>query len=158
VDIACLYTLTTPGGTIKFNDGTLGSGSIKDLYWISALHGLDGPTIRFPTDDVPFGDGGLAHHAWRGPMHPVLEGDIVIQSVKFGADCRGPLNAMENALEAALNSILAPTSGTLAWTPTGLAARSLPVFYEITLDVQPDSTYALRHYSFGLFSTAPAPT
>jgi hypothetical protein len=154
-DLTVAYVLTTPGGTITFNGGTLGSGSSTNLYWISALHGLDSPTIRFPNDDVAFGDGGVAHNAWRGPAHIVIDGDIIIQSVPFGGDCRAALNTMENNLATALSSCLYPNTATLAWTPTGMSAKTLTVVYEVALDVQPDTTFALRHFTFGLFSESP---
>ncbi len=151
-DYSCAYTLTTSGGTITFNGGTLGGGSIDDLYWIATINGLDGPTIRAPIDDVPFGDGGIVHKFWKGPRHPILEGSLVVQSVPFGnSQCQEILNGMEDDLNAALDSIL-QTAGTLAWTPAGGSPHSLAVFYEVSLDIQPTENYALRSFTFGLVS------
>lgn len=152
-DPSCIYTLNCGGGgTIVFNDGDFGHGSIDDLYWIAVVHGLDGPTLRVPTDDVPFGHGGYIHRTWKGPRHPVFEGSLVVQSV--GQDqCQEVFNDMELALNTALDSILAPTSGTLSWTPAGDSPHSLAVFYEVPLDVEPTEGYQLRSFSFGLFST-----
>jgi hypothetical protein len=151
-DYSCQYTLATPGGTIVFNGGQLGGGSRDNLYWIANIHGLDGPTLRVPQDDVPFGHGGMVHRSWKGPRHPLFEGSIVIQSVPFGSPCQEEHNELEDALNAALDSILAPTSGTLSWTPTGGSPHSLTVFYEITLDIEPENNYITRAFSFGLVS------
>jgi hypothetical protein len=155
-DYSCEYELDCgAGGTITFNDGTLGNGSADDLYWISTLHGLDGPTLRVPVDDVPFGDGGIVHRSWMGPRHPVLEGNLIVQSVGLGG-CQARLNEMEEALRLALDEILAPTAGTLTWTPTDLGITySLEVFYEVPLDVQPTDNYLLRSFNFGLISNSP---
>lgn len=157
-DYSTTYTLSTGAGTIVFNNGQLGGGSLDDLYWIATINGLDGPTIRTSIDDVPFGHGGLLHKFWKGPRHPVLEGNLVVQSVPFGnSQCQEILNGMEAALNAALDSIL-QTDGTLSWTPTGGAPQSLPVRYEVQVDIQPQENYALRSFNFGLVSSAPDPT
>lgn len=156
-DYSCVYTLSTGGGTIAFNQGTLGSGSLDNLYWISVIHGLDGPSIRAPIDDVPFGDGGIVHRFWKGPRHIGLEGSLVIQEVPFGSICQEFLNELEADLNTALDSIL-QTNGTLSWTPTGGSATSIPVRYEVPLDIQPTENYALRSFSFGLVSEDADPT
>jgi len=146
-DYSCTYTL----GAIVFNNGTFGHGSTDDLYWIDTIHGLDGPTLRVPQDDVPFGHGGIVHRSWKGPRHPIFEGRLIVQSVGLGG-CQAVLNTMEAALNAALDAILAPTSGTLSWTPAGGSPESLTVFYEQTLDVQPADNYRTRTFEFGLVS------
>jgi hypothetical protein len=151
-DYSTTYTLSTGGGTIVFNDGQLGGGSLDDLYWIATVNGLDGPTIRTVFDDVPYGDGGLIHKFWKGPRHVIIEGALVVQSVPFGnTQCQEILNGMEAALNAALDSIL-QTDGTLAWTPTGGNPSSLAVRYEVSLDIQPQENYALRSFNLGLIS------
>lgn len=151
-DLSCAYTLTTPGGTVVLNGGQLGGGSKDDLYWIAAIHGLDGPGLRVPIDDVPFGHGGNVHRSWKSGRHPAFEGSLIIQSKPFGAPCQEELNALEDDLNAALNSILAPATGTLAWTPAGGSPHSLTVVYEVPLDVQPENNYLTRSFNFGLFS------
>jgi hypothetical protein len=153
-DLACTYTLSTGSGTIVLNQGTLGGGSTDDLYWVTAIHGLDGPTLRTPIDDVPFGDGGLIHKFWKGPRHPAFEGSLIVQSVPIGSGaCQEALNDMEDALNAALGTII-QTAGTLSWTPAGGGAHSISVFYEIPLDIQPQDNFALRSFSFGLVSAS----
>lgn len=161
-DLSCIYTLTTGGGNISFNQGTLFQGSLDDLFWISTIRGLDGPNGRVPFDNVPFGDGGLIHRSFKGPRRPRFEGDLIVQSVDWASSlCQQALNDMEFDLNAALNSILAPTSGTLSWTPAGQAAKTLTVFYDAQdapLDIQPTNNYALRSFTFGLISAAADPT
>lgn len=156
-DYSCVYTLTTAGGPIAFNQGTLGNGSTDNLYWISTIHGLDGPSIRAPVDDVPFGDGGIVHRFWKGPRHIVFEGSLIIQEVGFGAACQGFLNELEADLNDALDSIL-QTNGTLSWTPEGGSSTSIPVRYEVPLDIQPTDNYVLRSFSFGLVSANADPS
>lgn len=146
-DLRSTYSL----GSITFNNGQPGDGT--DLYWIQAIHGLDGPTIRAPVDDVPFGDGGLIHKFWKGPRRVIIEGVLIVQSVDFSSSlCQPALNTMESALNSMLNGIL-QTPGTLAW-----GAHSLSVYYEVPLDVQPAENYALRSFSFGLVSAAADPS
>ena len=154
-DLTVVYSLATPAGTILFNNGTFGGGSITNLYWISAIHGLDSPTIRAPVDDKPFGDGGLVHKFWKGPRRVGFDGNIIIQSNIV--DCRAALNVMESALTAALDSIL-QADGTLTWTPTGGSGKSLTVRYEVPLDIQPADDYKTRTFTFGLVSAAASPT
>jgi len=152
-DYSCIYTL----GAITFNNGTFGHGSTDDLYWIDTIHGLDGPTLRVPIDDVPFGHGGIVHRSWRGPRHPVFEGRLIVQSVGLG-ECQERLNEMEAALIAALDAILAPTTAALQWTPTGGSPKSLSVSYERTVEFQPADGYRTRNFDFGLVSEAANPS
>lgn len=154
-DLGSAYTLATPGGTIVFNDGDLKDGT--DKYWLSNIQGLDGTSIRAPVDNVPFGDGGIVHNFWKGPRHIVFEGVFVHESVGFpgsGDACRQRRNEMEEALRAALESILRD-DGTLSWTPLGLAARSLTVRHEVTFEAPETENYALKTFTFGLVAADP---
>jgi hypothetical protein len=154
-DYSCLYTLTTPGPDITFNNGTFGHGSISDLYWIDTIHGLDGPPLRINLQDKPFGDGGIVQKSWKGPWHPIFEGRMIVQSVGL-AGCQAVFNTLEKNLREALESIVPLNSGTLAWTPSGDSAHSLSVYYEQTLDVQPGDSYRTRTFNFGLLSLSSA--
>jgi hypothetical protein len=155
-DISTEYVLTTGGGTITFNDGELGDGT--DKYWLtSGPKGLRSP-LRTPFDLVPFGNGGIAHTTRRGPTMPVFDGMYLIESSNSQALCQQLRNAMASALETALNSILAPTTGTLAWTPAGGAAQSLAVSYWVALDDPYSDNYMVQNFSFGLFAEASAPS
>jgi hypothetical protein len=146
-DYSAIYTL----GAITFNNGVFGQGSNDDLYWIDDIHGLDGPTLRFTGQDKPFAHGGLRGRTWKGPRHPVVEGRMIVQSVGPSA-CQAVFNAMEAALRSALEGMLAPTTGTLAWTAPGDGAHSLTVVYERELIISPADNYRTRHFDFGLFS------
>jgi hypothetical protein len=154
-DLATTYTLTTPGGTIIFNNGTLGDGT--DKYWVQNIQGLDGPSIRAPIDNVPFGDGGIVHDFWKGPRHIVFEGVLVTESVGFpsvGDACRQVQNQMEAALAAALESILR-ADGTLSWTPIGDSPRTLTVRHDVTLEFSALENFALKQFTFGLVAANP---
>lgn len=151
-DLTTTYTLTTPGPDITFNSGSLGDGT--DKYWLQDVQGLDGPSVRAPIDNVPLGNGYLIHTFYMEGRRPVFDGVIIIESVSpWGADCQEALNAMEDNLRQALESIVA-ANGTLAWTPAGLAAESLTVRYpaQPRYEVRPVENFALRQFVFGLVS------
>ena len=151
-DLVCTYTYTTSAGTIIFNNGDLGDGT--DKFWIQKITGIDGPIVRAPIDNVPFGDGSLKHSWWRAGMRPLLEGLLLVESVEQDG-CQQALNTMENNLRAAVLSNI-NTSATLAWTPTGQAARTLTVYHhgEPVLDFPPMENFRTRQFILGLFSTA----
>lgn len=151
-DLSCLYTLTTPGGTITFNDGDL--HTTDDLYWISTIEGLDGAALRAQVDNAPQAHGGLVHTFWKGPRHVVMDGAIVIQSVPWGGDCLVERNDMEENLRVSLESII-QADGTLAWTPSGQAARSLTVRYDVQLQYTPQENYMIMGFTFGLVAADP---
>lgn len=154
-DLACVYTLATPGGTISFNDGDLKDGT--DKYWLQNITGLDSPALRTPTDNVPFGDGGIVHSYWMGPRHVVFEGVLVTESVGFpsvGDACVQLQNEMEDDLRIALESILR-ADGTLSWTPLGLGGRTLTVRYEQGLESSAIENFALKQFTFGLIAANP---
>ncbi|GIV03622.1 MAG: hypothetical protein KatS3mg015_2452 [Fimbriimonadales bacterium] len=148
-DIAAVYTLTTPGGTIVFNDGDLRDGT--DKYWLTSVE--DALTIRTPIDNVPFGDGGIVHDFRKGPRHMVFEGVLIIETVSL-SNCRQRRNEMENALTVALESIL-KANGTLTWTPLGLATRSLTVRNDVPVVFTPIENYVLSQFTFGLVAANP---
>lgn len=151
------YTLAG-SSTVIFNNGTLGTGSLDDLFWIQAIHGLDGPALRTPMDDVPYGDGGLIHKFWKGPRHVSFEGVLIVQSIPFGSNgCEAVLDELEADLNECLDSMI-QSAGTLSWTSGVYGAQTLSVYYEIPLDIQPVENYMLRSFTFGLVSPAADPT
>jgi hypothetical protein len=155
-DITTTYVLTTPGPDITFNAGIFGDGT--DKYWLTeGPKGLEG-TLRTPFDLVPFGDGGIGHTTRRGPMYPIFDGMYLIESSTAQADCQELRNDLHFNLKDALDSILFPLTGTLAWTPAGQAAQSLAVSYWVTLDAPYTDNYMVQNFSFGLFSEAAAPS
>jgi hypothetical protein len=151
-DLAAVYTLTTPGGTITFNNGDL--HTLDDLYWITQIQGLDGAPIRATIDDAPQAHGGLVHNFWKGARHVTMEGVILIQSVPLGAPCLEERNELEDDLRVALESLL-QADGTLTWTPDGGSARSLTVRHDVPLEYTPQENYAVMGFTFGLVSANP---
>lgn len=151
-DVACAYTLVTPGGTIAFNDGA------DDQFYIQNIpSGLGGKPIRPPQDLVAFGDGGRSYKFWKGPRHILFEGVLLVTSMPPCPELVPIWNQMEEQLDAALESIADDTTdtGTLTWTPAGVSARSLTVRCEVELDVQPDQNYLVRTFHFGLLADDP---
>ena len=155
-DLQVIYTLTTPGPDITFNQGPSNPFDTTDKYWISNIQGLDGPSIRAPVDPVPFGDGGIIHTFWKGPRRVVIDGWLMVNSSTSQADCQEIRNTLTSNLASALSSIIA-ASGTLAWTPTGLGALSLTVFNEVPLSIQLSDDFRIATFNFGLVSEAADP-
>lgn len=154
-DIATQYTLTTPGPDITFNVGDVGDGT--DKYWLTAIRGLDGPSIRAPVDPVPFGNGGLVYTFWKGPRRVQFDGMLLIESPE---NCMLRRNTLAAALQSALSSIIA-ADGTLAWnfvTQSGTNAESLTVRNEVPLEIAYSDNYTVSTFSFGLVSAAADPT
>jgi len=144
--------LTTPAGTLTFNDG------VGDQFYIQGIEGLVMPPLRTPIDDKPYGDGGLGHNFWKGGRHVIFDGVFLITSADNCSDTgMGLRNIMEEELRAKLDSIagLTTETGTLAWTPRGLTARSLTVRCDVPLECPEDQDYAIRNFHFGLFSAIP---
>lgn len=153
-DLGVPYTLTTPAGTIVFNDDTVG---VIDKHWIADIQGLSGAPVRAPIDDMPFGHGGLGHDFWEGGRHITVDGHFLVQSVGPCDDRVEIWNLMEENLRVALRSIasLVIDTGTLAWTPRGLSANLLTVRHDVQLECPPDQNYLLRAFHFGLFAEIP---
>lgn len=151
-DVGCPYTLTTPGGTILFNDGA------TDQFYIQGITGLGTPPIRAPIDDVPYGNGSIGHNFWTAGRHVTIEGVFLVTSVDCGPVQIGIWNDMEDALRVALESIAALTTdtGNLVWLPTGdVATRTLVVRHDQSLECPPDQNFLIRNFSFGLFAADP---
>ena len=154
-DLSTTYTLTSGGGNITFNNGTLGDGT--DKYWITNINGLDGPVIRNPVDLVPFGDGGIIHTFRKGPRRPVIDGMLLIESSTNQGLCQMLRNDLVADLTDCLDAILT-TSGTLSWTPAGQSGLSLAVFYDVGLSITYSDNYAVANFNFGLVSAAADPS
>lgn len=149
-DLACTYVITSSGGTLRLNDGTLGHGSNDDLYWVAAIHGLDRGPIRATVEDQAFGDGGVNHKNWFGPRHPVFEGSLIVQSVPFGSGtCQEILDDMEELIDTVLNPMIRSPYGTIAYTKRNGTNETLTAQYEVAADVQPTDDFMLRSFSFG---------
>jgi hypothetical protein len=149
-DIATQYVLTTPAGTITFNDGS------SPQYYIQSVTGIGQPPLRVPQDQVPFGDGGLVYRSFRDARHPLVEGIFLITDPITQNEQLAVRNDMESDLFDALESILAPATGTFAWTPYGGSARSLTVHSEIPLECGHDQNFLVVTFVFGLVAPDPA--
>jgi hypothetical protein len=140
-EYSCPITLATGAGTITFN----GTG---DVYMLvpEQCDGLDSPETRVNVDDRPQIHGGIKFPTLKKARHIVLAGYLLPASNE--ADDR---NAMEDALLAALDSIL-DTDGTLTQTPSGGSSRSLTV--QSTIGLKCVGGY-LKTFSFGLVAADP---
>ena len=147
-DLTVTYTLTTPGPDITFNNGSLGDGT--DKYWIDAIQGLDGPAIRAPVDNVPFGDGGLIHTFWLGPRRVIFDGMLLLDPSTY-ENCQERRNDLAFELQNALLSIV-NVAGTLAWTPVGQSGVTLGVYNEVPLSITYTDNFLVSRFSFGLIS------
>lgn len=149
-DIACPYVLTTPGGTITFNDGS------ADQFYITNIPiGLAGAPIRAPIDNLAYADGSKSYNFWKGGRHIVFEG--VFLTTTQCPDVVALWNEMEEELRVALDSISGDEADTasLVWTPAGLTQRTLTVRNDVELETQPDQNYLTRTFTFGLFADEP---
>ena len=153
-DISVPYTLSTPGGTILFNDSGIDQFNMlggPDEYYITDAPGLDGAPLRTPVDNRPQTHGGLVHPFFKGPRRITFEGALMIRSTRIQNSIRIIRNQMEEALIDALESI-EDTDGTLAWTPAGLSARLLVVRNEIPVEFR---GIELKTFTFGLIAANP---
>lgn len=148
-DIAVAFTLSTPGGTVNFNDGS------DDQFYITEITGLGTPVLRTPSDSQPQAHGALLHNFWKRERAIGVEGVFLITSVPLGGgSCQAIRNDMEEDLRVALESIL-QADGTLSWTPVGQGARSLAVRHSVSLECPHAENYLLRTFNFGLIAADP---
>lgn len=156
-DLACQYTLATPGGTVLFND--YGDDKFNaygpDEFYVTDIKGLDSAPWRTPTDNAPQTHGGLIHPRLKGPRLITFEGALMIRSTDIQNEIRVIRNDMEAELLTALDSI-DDQAGTLSWTvpmTAGDDARSLSVYVHI-----PDCEFngiELKTFVFGLIAGNP---
>lgn len=152
-DVGVQYVLTTPDGTITFNQFTDPFNG-QDQFYLSEIRGLGAPALRTPFDNIPLGDGGLIHDFWKGPRHITMDGTILVQSTQVMDSIVVIRNSMEEDLTAALESILR-ANGTLVFTPQGLAQRTFTVNYEVPLEFVHSNNYLSLDFSFGLIAGEP---
>ena len=152
-DLACPYVLTTPAGTITFNDGGTDQFYIQDFPT-----GLAGAPIRAPIDEVGFGYGSEWYNWWKSGRHIAIEGVFLVQSVAFCSPAQVAVwNELEEELRVALDSIstIETATATLVWRPSGQTQRTLVVRNDIPLECPPDQGYLVRTFTFGLFAAEP---
>lgn len=149
--------LTPPNVTpVVFNSGAIGDGT--DIFFITDIKGLDVADIRAPQFRRPLAHGGYKPVPWlEEPLHPVVEGAYVIQTVPLGGNaCRQRRNEMRHQLKAALRDCY-DDPGELAWNELGIGDLELAVSYEVKLAHGWDPYPMLMTFTFGLFSEASQP-
>lgn len=124
-DYCCTYTF----GGVTVN----ASGDTTDTLIISddgEITGLDGAPVRAEIDDQGQSDGGIVHPKFYGPRIITFSGEVLIQSVNFEdrAAYLTAINVLEASVISALEALLNSASS-LAWTPTGGAAKSISCTY-----------------------------
>ncbi len=152
-DVACIYTLVTPSGTIMFNDGG------PDQFYIQNITGIDGPPVRAPGDAISYGDGGRSYNSWKAAREMLFEGVFLVTSVPICPDAVPIWNTMQETLRVALESLIgddATAVGTLTWTPTGtVTSNTLTVRHDVQLECPPDQGFLVRAFHFGLRADNP---
>lgn len=151
-DISCEYTLTAPGGTIVFNDG-----SVDQFYLSNIPTGLAGAPIRAPIDNLSYARGSKGYNFWLAGRHITFEGNFFVTSLPGCPAQVEVWNQMEEELRVVLESIAADMAdtATLVWRPAGLTERTLIVRNDVPLECQPDQNYLTRTFTFGLFAEDP---
>ena len=153
-DVGVVYTLTTPGGTITFNEFTDPFVGDNDQWYITEIRGLGSPVMRTPVDPVPLGDGALVHDFYFGERLIGIEGTFLVMSTGIQDDIVQIRNQMEFDLKLALYSIIR-TDGTLVYTPQGQGQYTYNVRYHVGLETVHSNNYHSLDFSFGLISADP---
>ncbi len=153
-DVGVVYTLTTPGTDITFNQWTEPFTG-RDQFYITEIRGLEAPSIRAPIDPVPLGDGNLIHPFYYGATHITIEGVIIAGSATTMNAEVVIRNSMTASLKSALNAILR-ADGSLTWTPQGGSGQTINgLRYEVPLSMPHTSDYRALEFSFGLVTGTP---
>lgn len=137
-------TLTTPWGTIDFNDDT----PPAYLHDPDVCAGLDGAPARATIDVKPVTDGGIWHRHFKGAREVTLGGLLRVDTPADAA-------SLEDDLLAACESIFSDPSvtGTYEWTPSDSSTRSITVRCDI-LPTFSGPAHA-KKYSLGLVAIDP---
>lgn len=151
-DTCCSYsvaglTINTTSGDCLFTDFDEGE-----------ITGLDGAPVRKQIDPQGQSSGGIIHPALFGARIIAFQGKVLIRSVGEGAmptTYAAAVNAVESAAVSALEGIL-NTPSTLAWTPTGGAARSISVTYGVEGgEIEFFGNMISRRFQFSLVAANP---
>jgi hypothetical protein len=142
-------TLTTPGGTVTFNDAT-GDTFLHDPTQCDGLGLMT--DLRTSVDAASQTDGGLVHPSFGDARHVTLSGLVLVRS---GGDYATARNALQGALETALLSIIR-VDGTYSWTPTGGSLLTITVRCDLRVKFPAVSGSAAKNYVFGLVAGDPA--
>lgn len=157
-DVASVYTLTTPGPDIAFNDFELFSE--EDGYWLNDIQGLDEPDLRVPRFNKPVTHGTRVLPGFFTGLTPAFVGEYVVQSTVIMDEIRAIRNTMRRNLRDALRSII-DADGTLTWQEPVVGDTidcSLTVRYVERLTGGFESSFAQATFAFSLASEASIPT
>lgn len=138
-------TLTTPAGTISFNDDT------GDTLFVDPKRssGMGMPLVRAPIDNKGQTDGYIVHPFFLEGRHLVLAGMLLIRSAATEAGYRTARDALSSGTEAKLRSIL-QADGTLT-----IGAATLTVRCDLGVDF-PAIEGMDKGFVFGLVSASSA--
>ena len=148
-EFGCPATLTTPLGSINFNDWSVGPNGT--IWLIQNIDGLDGEPLRTPMDPKAGADGGWLYDFFSDVRHITVSG-IMIPAIGSAWDQIVERNTMEQSLRTKGRSIKA-TAGTWAWTPSGMGGYSLSVQCDV-LPTFPGEGI-IKQFIFGLASGDP---
>lgn len=128
-DLCCAYSIAG----ITINNATAGADRLLTSFENGSITGLDGAPVRSQVDPLGVTHGGIVFPKYFGPRVITFAGEVHIQSVTWSPGASAyvvAVNNLEAAVVAALEGILNSASS-LAWTPTGLSARSISVTYGV---------------------------
>lgn len=151
-DVASVYTLTTPGNDVVFNDFDLHTE--EDGYWLIDVTGLDEADTRVPRFNKPVADGSRVLPGYFTGLAPAFVGEYVIQSTVILDEIRAIRNTMRRYLRDALREII-DADGTISWQEPVVGDTidcSLTVRYAEKLTSSYESNYAQKFFAFTLFS------
>jgi hypothetical protein len=157
-DLASVYTLTTPGTDISFNDFELFTE--EDGYWLNDIQGLDDADLRVPRFNKPVTHGTRILPGFFTGLAPAFVGEYVVQSTVVMDEIRAIRNTMRRNLRDALRAII-DADGTLAWSEPVVGdtiACSLTVRYVEKLTTGFESNFAQKTFAFSLASEASIPS
>jgi hypothetical protein len=130
-EVGIPVTLTTPRGTLTFNDG--GSYRLSDFQIVRA--------VRVKQESRSQRDGSIVPDGYRSGANVILEGQIK-------ADTIAARRVAMDALEARVDSLLR-ADGFLTWTPSGASPRRLASGVRL-LDENPIAGAVLKTFHVSL--------
>lgn len=120
-----VYELTSPQGTLPFNEELTTSGKV---IFLDAAKCVARPTLRAEVDDVPQGDGGIHHAQFKSGFTIQLAVEFWLNSEE--AACGSDVTDMWDELHVHLDALVNPSQADLEaglcrleWTPAGKPAR-----------------------------------
>lgn len=154
-EFGCPATLSTPLGSINFNDFA-GAGANGTLWLVQSIDGLDGEPLRTPMDDKAGEDGAWLYNFLSSARHITVSGimipAVVVASVRQTAWQQAvERNQMEQSLRTKGRSIKA-ADGTWSWTPSGMGTYSLTVRCDVLPTFPGDR---IKEFVFGLVAGDP---